>query len=195
MRLMLTRDPLQSADTILAFLMGVNAARAGAIFTVQDGLRLFVGHRIGQEELDWSNLRWRADQVTLAQGRLSRSDSQFLVPILRTGQLAAVVFLATGQLDLGSLAEVSGLIGEAVLRAAVQPKAASPVETYLEKTPTQEIERRKLVLLLDRHEWNVARVAREMHVTRTTIYKRLVTFGISRKRVPKDRRDPLPTSS
>lgn len=178
--------------------MGVNGARAGAVFSVADGhLRLFVGHRIGQDVLDHANERWNADQRTLGQGRLSRSDDRFLVPILRGERLVAVVFLTAVQLDLGSIAEVAGLVGEAVLRAGRQPAAASPVEEYLEKTPAEEIERRKLLILLERHEWNVARVARELRVTRTTIYKRLESFGICRKRVAKDRREAysLPTSS
>ena len=195
-RLMVAKDPQQSADTILAFLMGVNGARSGAIFAVADGPRLFVGHRIGQDALDYANERWEADQRTLGQGRLSRSDDRFLVPILKAGRLIGVVFLVAPQLDLGSIAEVAGLVGEALLQAGRQPAALSPVEEYLEKTPAEEIERRKLLILLERHEWNVARVARELHVTRTTIYKRLESFGISRKRVPKHRRvgEPLPTS-
>jgi hypothetical protein len=195
-RLMVDRDPRQAAETILLFLMGVNGAAAGAIFFATDDLRLFVGHRIGQEALDWAGQRWSADRSPLLQGRLSRSGDQFLVPILRAERLAAVVFLAASQLDLGSIEEVSGLIAEAVVRAARQPHGASAVDAYLERTPAKEIERRKLVILLDQHEWNLARVARELRVTRTTLYKRLTSFGIPRKHVAKQRRetDPIATT-
>lgn len=188
--LMVARDPQQCADVILKFLIGVNGARAGAVFSIDGDMRLFVGHGITQEALDWTDECWRRDQKTLQQGRLSRSDDRFLVPVLRGERLAALVYLAAGQLDLGSVTEVSSLIAEAVIRSSREPAAASPVENYLEQTPVKEIERRKLVILLDRHEWNVARVARELRVTRTTVYKRLASFGIPRKRVAKEGRIP-----
>ena len=108
--------------------------------------------------------------------------------------MAALVYLAASQLDLGSIAEVGGLVSDALIRSSRHPPSASPVENYLAQTPSREIERRKLVILLDRHEWNVSRVARELRVTRTTIYKRLDSFGITRKRVPKDGPSPVPTS-
>jgi hypothetical protein len=193
--LMVARDPRQSADIILGFLMGVNGARAGAIFSLHAGVSLFVGHGIAQEVLDWTTSCWTRDEKALQQGRLSRTDERFLVPVLRGERLIALVYLAAGHLDLGSIGEVSALIGDAVIRSARQPAPSSPVESYLEHTSQKEIERRKLVLLLDRHEWNVARVARELQVTRTTVYKRLESFGIPRKRISKDGRNPVPASS
>jgi len=60
-------------------------------------------------------------------------------------------------------------------------------ETYLERTPVQDLEREKLLLLLNRNEWNIARVARLMGVTRRTIYLRLQRYNIPRERVPKGR--------
>ena len=47
--------------------------------------------------------------------------------------------------------------------------------------------REKLLLLLNRNEWNIARVARLMGVTRRTIYLRLQRYNIPRERVPKTR--------
>jgi len=43
----------------------------------------------------------------------------------------------------------------------------------------------KLLLLLNRNEWNIARVARLMGVTRRTVYLRLQRYNIPRERVPK----------
>jgi transcriptional regulator of acetoin/glycerol metabolism len=60
-------------------------------------------------------------------------------------------------------------------------------ETYLERTPVEDMEREKLLLLLNRNEWNIARVARLMGVTRRTIYLRLQRYNIPRERVPKGR--------
>ena len=42
-------------------------------------------------------------------------------------------------------------------------------------------------LLLNRNEWNIARVARLMGVTRRTVYLRLQRYGIPRERVPRTR--------
>jgi transcriptional regulator of acetoin/glycerol metabolism len=63
-------------------------------------------------------------------------------------------------------------------------------ETYLERTPVEDMEREKLLLLLNRNEWNIARVARLMGVTRRTIYLRLQRYNIPRERVPKTRLRP-----
>ena len=49
------------------------------------------------------------------------------------------------------------------------------------------MEREKLLLLLNRNEWNIARVARLMGVTRRTVYLRLQRYKIPRERVLKTR--------
>src|SRR6266496_2760883 len=136
--LMVLKEPQRSADTLLGFLMGVNVARAGAIFSIEGGVRLFVGHGIAQDVLDWTVELWRREERSLQQGRLSRSDDRFLFPIVRAERLVALVYLAATQLDLGSLTEVAGLIGDAVLRCARQPSAPSAVESYLEQTSAKE---------------------------------------------------------
>ena len=192
---MVARDPRQSAEVILSFLIGVNGASSGAVFSLDGGHRLFVGNGIDQSVLEWAADCSRRHEKTLAQGRLVRTDDRFLLPVLRGERLAALVYLAAPHVDLGSISEVSSLIFDAVVRSAHQPAAASPVQTFLQQTPSREIERRKLVILLDQHEWNLARVARELQVTRTTVYKRLEAFGIARKRVIKAGRNPCSVPS
>ncbi len=55
-----------------------------------------------------------------------------------------------------------------------------------EEVPSpRDVERGQLLRLLEQHEWNIARVARLMGVTRRTIYLRLERYGIPRQRVPK----------
>jgi len=49
------------------------------------------------------------------------------------------------------------------------------------------MEREKLLLLLNRNEWNIARVARLMGVTRRTVYLRLQRYNIRAERVLKSR--------
>jgi transcriptional regulator of acetoin/glycerol metabolism len=61
-------------------------------------------------------------------------------------------------------------------------------EDYLAQTPAEQVARAQLIALLDRNEWNIARVARLMRVTRRTIYLRLDRYGVERKRVRKTAR-------
>lgn len=180
---MLARDPQHCADIVLSFLMRIHAARAGAIFALDTTrARLFVGNGIDQRALEWAATSWSAEQRSLEQGRMSRHDDRFLIPVLRDRDVTALVYLTTSQVDLASVDEVSGLISDAVLRGAREAKPTSAVEVYLERTPAREIERRRMLIMLERHEWNLARVARELRVTRTTVYKRLRAFGITRPR-------------
>jgi DNA-binding NtrC family response regulator len=92
--------------------------------------------------------------------------------------------------DLGRLPKFSRIIAKAVNEnAAPGERVASGEawEAYLERTPVEDMEREKLLLLLNRNEWNIARVARLMGVTRRTIYLRLQRYNIPRERVPKSR--------
>ncbi len=145
-RLMVAKDPRRSADTILEFLMGVSAARAGAVFSADHAPTLFVGRGIAQEALDWTAACWVQDRKRLEEGRLSRSDSRLLLPVVRGDRLAALVYLEADQVDLESLSDVSGLLGDAVFRSSRQTVSTSAVATYLEQTPAEEIEKRKLVI-------------------------------------------------
>jgi hypothetical protein len=52
-------------------------------------------------------------------------------------------------------------------------------------TPSVSANSVALRTLLETHEWNVARVARELGVTRMTIYNRMKRLGIERERVRK----------
>jgi len=50
---------------------------------------------------------------------------------------------------------------------------------------SDEVERHRLIELLKRNEWNLARVARVLGVTRRTVYMRLKRYDIARQKVPK----------
>jgi DNA-binding NtrC family response regulator len=42
-----------------------------------------------------------------------------------------------------------------------------------------------ILRILEENDWNIARVSRELGVTRRTLYMRLAAFGIARKKVPR----------
>jgi transcriptional regulator of acetoin/glycerol metabolism len=90
--------------------------------------------------------------------------------------------------DLERLQKFGKIVAKAVADASGRPvgeSAAESWERYLERTPVDDIEREKLLLLLNRNEWNIARVARLMGVTRRTIYLRLARYKIPREKVRK----------
>jgi transcriptional regulator of acetoin/glycerol metabolism len=97
--------------------------------------------------------------------------------------LVALVYLRAAKPDYDGVVEVTPLLAEAAAQGQAAPES-SPVDTYLESALQEDIERRRLVLLLRRHEWNISRVARELGVTRQTVYNRLQALGIDRE--PRD---------
>jgi len=48
-----------------------------------------------------------------------------------------------------------------------------------------DVNRASILRLLEAQDWNIARVSRELGVTRRTLYMRLAAFGIARKKVPR----------
>ncbi len=51
-------------------------------------------------------------------------------------------------------------------------------------TPS-EVNKAKLIRVLEANDWNVALVSRELGVTRRTLYMRMAAFEIERKKVPR----------
>jgi transcriptional regulator of acetoin/glycerol metabolism len=39
-------------------------------------------------------------------------------------------------------------------------------------------EKEKLIALLEKHRWNKSRTAKELNITRTTLYKKMEKYGI-----------------
>jgi len=210
-------DPRRLAERTLEVVMSLNNGRSGAVFTrADDRVTLFASKGIDQAVLDavqtvWSRFRdsliagetfYMPDRT--AERRLptealdAKGPSSFaLVPVFDNEQLVAILYVDShdphfcATHDLERLTKFSRIIAKAVTDSTpVQEKAKHQVEaweTYLERTPVEDMEREKLLLLLNRNEWNIARVARLMGVTRRTIYLRLQRYNIPRERVPKTR--------
>lgn len=83
-----------------------------------------------------------------------------------------VIFARAG----ARLGQLRGMEGQ-------ESSATVEVDAFLESTPREEIERRQLVTILERNEWNLARVARVLRVTRATVYNRMKRLGIERVKV------------
>ena len=182
------------------------------------GVNLFASRGINQAVLDVMPVVWDARGDSLRQGEIvyvsdranerrlgplsdsSSGPASFaVVPVFDDEALVALLYVDSEEThfcdghDLERLGKFSRIIAKAVTESTSPVEAGRTSEawqSYLERTPVEDMEREKLLLLLNRNEWNIARVARLMGVTRRTIYLRLQRYGIPRERVPKTRLRP-----
>jgi GAF domain-containing protein len=216
-------DPRRLAERTLEVVMSLTNGRSGAVFSREgDRVTLFASRGIDQAVLDSVQLTWSRFRESLEKGetfyvpdrpserRLPKPDAEsvasfVIVPVLETESLVALLYVDSHDPhfceshDLTRLTKFSRIVAKAVLDSdatAARPARAreDAWETYLERTPVEDMEREKLLLLLNRNEWNIARVARLMGVTRRTIYLRLQRYNIPRERVPKTRLRPPATA-
>jgi transcriptional regulator with GAF, ATPase, and Fis domain len=213
-------DPRRLAERTLEVVMSLSNGRSGAVFTCAEsgGVNLFASRGIDQAVLDAVPAVWDALGDSLRQGqsvyvgdreterRISLPSvdrpgpaSFAVVPVFEEEKLVALLYVDSAEPhfcdshDLERLSKFSRILAKAVSESTSPVEAGRTSEawqSYLERTPVEDMEREKLLLLLNRNEWNIARVARLMGVTRRTIYLRLQRYGIPRERVPKTRLRP-----
>jgi transcriptional regulator with GAF, ATPase, and Fis domain len=210
-------DPRRLAERTLEVVMSLNNGRSGAVFSCEDDrVTLFASRGIDQGVLDAVQSVWNRFKDSLQKSETfyvpDRSTDRRLpaepadrpsaasfamVPVFDNETLVALLYVDSfdphfcASHDLERLAKFSRIVAKAVTDNATPRErgrtTAEAWETYLERTPVEDMEREKLLLLLNRNEWNIARVARLMGVTRRTIYLRLQRYNIPRERVPKGR--------
>jgi transcriptional regulator with GAF, ATPase, and Fis domain len=210
-------DPRRLAERTLEVVMSLTNGRSGAVFTRDpDKLTLFASRGIDQHVLDAIHTVWNRFRAGLEKGetfyvsertsdpRLPRSEERqgpasfAVVPVFDGEELVALLYVDSHDPhfctdhDLERMAKFSRIVAKAVTDpasngAGVVAERENGWEAYLERTPVEDLEREKLLLLLNRNEWNIARVSRLMKVTRRTIYLRLQRYNIPRERVRKTR--------
>jgi hypothetical protein len=205
-------DPHRLAERTLEVVMALVNGRSGGVFAALDRrLTLFASRGIDQFVLDAVETLWsRAESRDLLQrgqplyvpetekdetlGVPGGPASLAVFPAFDGDELLALLYVDSADPDFCEARDVDRLARfSQMLVRAVRPEAESQAraitgwEAYLERTPVHDIERQKLLLLLDRNEWNIARVARLMGVTRRTVYLRLQRYNIARQRVYKTR--------
>jgi hypothetical protein len=196
--------------------MSLLNGRSGAVFTCEgDDVALFASRGIDQAVLEIVPAAWGAQKEALRRGetfyvpdrgvdrRLPAAvadrpgPAAFAVaPVLDEDALLALLYVDSQEPhfcdahDLDRLSKFSRIVAKSVRdhdAPGGPPGGGDSWESYLERTPVEDMEREKLLLLLNRNEWNIARVARMMGVTRRTVYLRLQRYNIPRERVPKSR--------
>jgi len=208
-------DPRRLAERTLEVVMSLLNGRAGAVFTIaEDQVVLFASRGIDQAVLDLAPVIWglqkdgfnrgetlyvpeRATDRRLPPAAAERPGpaSFAVVPVLHDEALIALLYVDGHEPhfcdthDLDRLSKFSRIVAKSVTDTTAPRRGGGPDawEAYLERTPVEDMEREKLLLLLNRNEWNIARVARMMGVTRRTVYLRLQRYKIPRERVAKSR--------
>jgi DNA-binding protein Fis len=147
-------------------------------------LRLFASRGVDQAALDAVDALWHSRQDQLEAGRPVLTSGAVAFPVVRDGRLAGVLFAertpAAGFSDpreLQALSQFARVAARALAGGHGEPAA------YLAATPPVEVERDQLFAILQHNEWNIARVARLLGVTRPTIYARLHRLGLPRHRL------------
>jgi len=182
-------------------------------------MTLFASRGIDQNVLDAVDAAWSRHREGFLQGqtlyvpdreqdtRLTGAPdrggpaSLAVAPVFSGDELVALFYVDSLQPhfctahDLERMGKFSRILAKAVTNGAAA-EGREPARTseawahYLERTPVDDMAREKLLLLLNRNEWNIARVSRLMNVTRRTIYLRLQRYGIPREKIRKTLRRP-----
>jgi regulatory Fis family protein len=197
--LLVSNDPRGQAERTLSFLLSLNQGRAGAVFAVAgDRLSLFVGQNIDMDGIVAVQTAWSAQRQGLEQGTVVQQAGDrpyVIVPLKDEGGVVALLYMDSRDshwpvLDTGSLSTFGVAIAKAVVAGGARTAVPSPLESYFSSATDDDFHRERLLFLLSKHDWNIARVARVMGVTRRTVYLRLERFNLSRKRMPKAARQP-----
>jgi hypothetical protein len=178
-------DPHIAAHRMLGYLEEHSRAAGGAIFLPvgEAEIDLFVSHSVTLESAYGVRMVWISNRKRLGAGRPVQSPEMVVAPILDDDKLVALLFLDRPQrFD----AQAFAVFRIALAKAAMASKAPSAsVEGYGRVGRPEDGQRDQLLVLLRENEWNIAKVARVLKVTRRTIYLRLLRYGIQRQRMPK----------
>lgn len=192
-RLLVSQDPRRSADATLGLLIKHLGADGAACFRiVNDRVSLFAGRAVDQAALDRAASTWEDAREALLAGQAFDADPSFVVlPIGGRDSVAGLLYVGAARGLVLDAETLSRLVPP--LQAALEARPDGdqpPVDAYIERTPAVQFQREQLVLLLERHEWNIARVARAKGVARLTIYEQMKRWGIERLKVSKAARKP-----
>jgi transcriptional regulator with GAF, ATPase, and Fis domain len=189
----LASDPSAEAERLLRALVAFTGGRKAALFELQqDQLRLFSSRGLDQAALETVEDAWLRRRGEMDDEGPMTAGHSLLFPVNLQGQLLGLLYVDGGERavadprDLQALAQFTRIAGHALARRRSEPAR------YLAATSLDDMARDQLLVLLEQHEWNISRVARELGVTRPTIYARLERYGLPRLRPPKlHKRQPV----
>ena len=174
-------DPRRSADRLLSKMCDVAGADGGAVLVPQgDNASVFLSYRLSLTGLGSLQIRFQDHRARLAKGDLVSAPGFALAPVTGDGdaKLGWVYLENPRTADAKELRPFLLAIGKAV-GAVGEPAPRVP------NLNRADANRANILRILEENDWNIARVSRDLGVTRRTLYMRLAAFGIARKKVPR----------
>lgn len=189
----LARDPRGSMEETLVQVMTETRSSVAGLFLGRGDVSLLGGVSVDQTCLDRVRTTWQADAGRLKEWRPTWQGTWCVWPC-ESNRGCLLVYLAGPTLKLPEVREAITAVAElldmllgieqGVTEAPGGGEAAqAAVDLYLKATSPEEVERRQLKVVLNDCEWNIARAARVLGITRITVYNRMQRLGIERLRV------------
>lgn len=181
----LVHDPSAMAERLLRALLAFTGGTRAALFDASFACpRLFGSRGVDQGALDAADALWRTGRDELEAARPVVTAAHVAYPVLRDRQLVGVLFTErTASTSFSDPRELQALSQFARVAARALGGGRGEAAAYLAATPPSEVARDQLFAILQHNEWNIARVARLLGVTRPTIYARLQRLGLPRRRL------------
>lgn len=172
-QVLVAAEPRGATRRLLTLVAGFTGAQAIAAFEVRAGrLVLFGSYDLAQATIDAAEKVFASGRARLEAGHVVHGESHAVVPLFEKGQWVGVLCLQGAR--EGSAEDAAESLGPVLAATIGLARAADRSDPAA-----------RLRELLEGHEWNVARVARILGVTRVTVYERMRRFGIPRKKVPR----------
>lgn len=208
--LLVPRDPRQFLSELLRTARTIADARGMAAFARAQGeLKLALSIELDQSTLDAASQLWARHREALASGQTVpvavsagvahglpvRSGDQLVGLLIATTAGPLTPEAAKSLADLATLAAPALQSAETVVPQAMPAPPQSVISAYLGRTPAEDVLRDQMLGLLTANEWNIARVARLLGVTRRTVYMRLERWGLERVKIRVTDRRKSPANS
>jgi hypothetical protein len=186
--------PEDLAEDALDLFMVLVVARWGALFAclpgTHGGLTLVASRSLDQQALDLARHEWQRASEAVRNGAPTYQQrgerALLMLPCSDATEVMGLLYVevdgASRRMPAADLATFAGILGRA-LRASAAGSIALARELLGDGLTTPDAERENLILLLERNEWNVSRVARLLGVTRMTVYNRLRRLNVERQHV------------
>lgn len=169
-------------------------ARGIAVFRNHGGhLRLLASDRLTQPSLNYLRHLWLREFEAIAPGCVhahmadAADTLHVVIPCLSGRSIRGLLYLETTPAALPPLEALHALGTVTAALLGNHRTTRRPAHT-VRAGAAGFAEAENLRALLQRHEWNIARVARLLGVTRMTIYNRLRRYEVAREHVRKQPR-------
>jgi hypothetical protein len=172
--------PAEVARRAVRVLSNAYRCPCAAAFLEERGfLKMLSGSGIDQSAIDAVNELWSTSRRRLVSGNIVLRTTSAMLPLMAEGELVGVVYLRSDR-PLSAIPEQqAGPICTLLAKLCRTPMDAP--EAQISTLFPEDLERERLIACLETHEWNIARVARAMGVTRPTVYARMERLKIERK--------------